>query len=517
MRKRLILLSCICFLVITLAFMPSVMAVEGTLQSQIDAATDGAIITVDKDYTENITISDKAIVLEFANDATLTDNGGHTITVKSGATLTLQGKGTVQNLTHAKGAIHNSGTVTIKDDMTITRPEDKGTYEPYSSNGNSWYTIYTNGTMTIQDNVTVYNNGGFSSNIRNDAVLNITGGTFEGGVNTIKNDDGSELFMSGGTSINTTQAPIMNANKATISGTAKLVQSGTSSHACILVYSDDSGKDVGETIINGGIFEGEHLIAIHSGSGNSDSNTEIKAGEFNIEKEIIRPTTATTQTTSLSVTGTATGPATLIEYAEEGAVVTLTEVNVGDTLAIPEGVTVVLPSTEKDSALVKGEDGNYVVEAYADGTALLAIIEKLEVLTEEELQKYTEESLETYLEYLLQAEEKIAALDKELEALNVEDPLERHQTEVDEITALLEKAYESLVLKEVDPVNPEEPTNPEKSTNEPENKEPQSTETTNNPDTGDKIITYTIIAIVAVLGIAFATYGLKKNKISKKH
>ena len=49
-------------------------------------------------------------------------------------------------------------------------------------------------------------------------TLTITGGLFDGGLNTIKNDDGGVLDISGGTFKNVTQYALMNWNEASISG-----------------------------------------------------------------------------------------------------------------------------------------------------------------------------------------------------------------------------------------------------------------------------------------------------------
>ena len=66
---------------------------DTTLQSKIDEAANGSTVTLDKDYTENIIIkSGRKITLDLGSN-TLTNNGGDTITVELGATLTVTGNG----------------------------------------------------------------------------------------------------------------------------------------------------------------------------------------------------------------------------------------------------------------------------------------------------------------------------------------------------------------------------------------------------------------------------------------
>lgn len=84
--------------------------------------------------------------------------------------------------------------------------------------GNSYYTLLNHGVMTVQEDVTVNNKGGYSSLFDNgyyswkskdgidNPTLTIEGGKFNGGLNTIKNDDDAILNIAGGEFINYTQA-----------------------------------------------------------------------------------------------------------------------------------------------------------------------------------------------------------------------------------------------------------------------------------------------------------------------
>ena len=196
-----------------------------TLAAAIDAVTsENNTITLLENVTENVTIaSGKNVVLNLdgfkltnVSDHTITNHGNLTINDSSTAKT-----GTVDNITHARGALKNDGTV-VMNGGTFERSQEKGTYNPNSNGGNSWYTVYNDGTMTINNGVTVKNNGGYSSNLENghdkESMLTINGGTFIGGINSIKNDSYGVAVVKGGVFKNTSQATFMNWNVATISG-----------------------------------------------------------------------------------------------------------------------------------------------------------------------------------------------------------------------------------------------------------------------------------------------------------
>lgn len=199
-----------------------------TLSDAVTAA-DNTTVTLLKDTTENVTIPAGATVTLDLNGHKLTNASGHTIT--NNGKLTVTGNGTVDNVTHGKGALYNkSGATAILNGGTFTRSQEAGTYEPYGDNGNSWYTIQNDGTMTINAGTTVTTRlndsgkavGGYSSLIRNGGnagtapTLLINGGHFNGGINTVKNDAGGTLTIKGGDFSNTTQYVIMNWNIADI-------------------------------------------------------------------------------------------------------------------------------------------------------------------------------------------------------------------------------------------------------------------------------------------------------------
>lgn len=199
--------------------------------SALDYLAKGANVTVKlaADTTKDVTIPANTTVTLDLNGHKLTNASGHTIT--NNGNLTVTGSGTVDNVTHGKGALYNkSGATAILNGGTFTRSQEAGTYEPYGGNGNSWYTIQNDGTMTINAGTTVTTRlndsgkavGGFSSLIRNGGnagtapTLLINGGHFNGGINTVKNEADGTLTIKGGDFSNNTQYVIMNWNIADI-------------------------------------------------------------------------------------------------------------------------------------------------------------------------------------------------------------------------------------------------------------------------------------------------------------
>lgn len=67
----------------------------------------------------------------------------HTITVHKGASLTIQGNGTVDNVSHGKAAVYNEGNVELLGG-TYSRSEEKS--------NNTYYTIENHGEMQIGSN-----------------------------------------------------------------------------------------------------------------------------------------------------------------------------------------------------------------------------------------------------------------------------------------------------------------------------------------------------------------------------
>lgn len=229
------------------------------------------------DTQKDVVIPANTTVTLDLNGHNLTNVSGHTIT--NNGNLTVTGSGTVDNISDGKGALVNKvGAIATLNGGTFTRSYEAGTYEPDLANGNSWYTVKNYGTMTINAGATVTTRltddngnavGGHSSliangwqnandltnNPRNDnqnALLTVNGGTFIGGINTVKNDDYSELVFNNGTCTNYTQAAFQNHNIATINGGSFVAESHWSIYNCPC----NANSDKGELTITGGSFTG---------------------------------------------------------------------------------------------------------------------------------------------------------------------------------------------------------------------------------------------------------------------
>lgn len=280
-----------------------------TLQSQIDKATSGTTITLDKDYTEDITI-DKELTIDL-NNHNLTNKVGDTITVDAKGNLTITGNGTVDNVTHGKAAlsIKENGKATLNGGyFNRSKENGKGADDP---GGNSYYTLINHGELIINDGAVVttasgsstlgcfsslVENGYFSHNNNNSTyypTLTIKGGIFKGGLNTIKNDDNGIINIYGGKCENYYQACVQNHHKATIyNGEFSTdVSSAWSVLNCGSCSSVDAIHDAHELVIKNGNFKGDvranvGTVKIEGGSFESsftkegNATIEISGGTF---------------------------------------------------------------------------------------------------------------------------------------------------------------------------------------------------------------------------------------------
>ena len=264
-----------------------------TLQAAINAATAGQTVKLVANTAEDIKIpDDKDITLDLGNSK-LTNKSGDTITVEKGGKLSISdsvGTGVVDNTSHGKGAIVNSGEVTLNGG-TFKRSAENGIYSPYGNGGNSWYTIANYGTMEINTGVTVENAGGYSSMIRNggeataDCNLTIRGGNFTGGINTVKNDLFGVLTINGGNFSNTAQYVIMNWNKAEITAGTFQTLDTASAVLFISTYGGDANT-TGELSISGGEFkhasDTQEMIVDHYDASNRGT-AAVTGGRFDAD------------------------------------------------------------------------------------------------------------------------------------------------------------------------------------------------------------------------------------------
>lgn len=277
-------------LLMVAVMLPVMAMADETLQTQINNATSGATITLGKDYTEDITIpAGKAITLDLAT-FTLTGSSSHTITNKG--TLTVVGTGKVVNNVGSKGALFNN--------VGAIANLNGGTFE-----GDTWYVIKNLGTITMNGasvdqkdaGSSAIDNGWYDSTSTsghgNDcgivypgngyARLTIANGNFNGGMNTVKNDDYGVLEINGGTFSNTNGPTVLNWNVATISGGEFTVNNGASS--VIANGSYNNAADKGQLTITGGDFTsangGRSALFGYGDGARNGGNLSITGGFFN--------------------------------------------------------------------------------------------------------------------------------------------------------------------------------------------------------------------------------------------
>ena len=265
-----------------------------TIQNAIDAGETtisvGSVMT--SHVTESITIPEGSTVTLILDAPTLTNKEG-TNTITNYGNLTIQGGGTVDNISHGKAALYNApGATATLNGCTFTRSQENGS-SAENNGGNSYYTIQNQGTMTINQGVVVNQgadgNGKYSSLVANgwydgkqnttgaEAKMIINGGTFSGGLNTIKNDDYGVMEITGGNIKGFAQAALMNNNVISISGGTF---DGSEAEKAIVLncyYNDTMNK--GELTITGGEFKSNGVPFLY-GMNSEKEKVTITAGTF---------------------------------------------------------------------------------------------------------------------------------------------------------------------------------------------------------------------------------------------
>ena len=231
----------------------------GTLQAAIDAASDGenTVVVLLNDLTESITVAkEKSITLDLSGYTLTNEAGKHTIT--NYGDLTITSTGVVDNVSHACAALVNKEGATAElNGGSFTRSKENGQSKE-DSGGNSYYNIQNFGMMTINDGVLVKQDGGFSSMIRNGgtsastSTMIINGGTFNGGLNAIKNDVAGVLTINDGNFSNTSQYVIMNWHQATINNGT--FQANGTAEAVLFTSKYEGATADGKLTVNNGTF-----------------------------------------------------------------------------------------------------------------------------------------------------------------------------------------------------------------------------------------------------------------------
>lgn len=223
-----------------------------SLAEAIAAAKDGDTVTLLADITEDVVIN-KNITF---------DLGGKTIT-NTGA-----GKAT---LTVASGA-----TATVKNGSIV--------------GGASYYNIQNNGTAILEGITATAGNTG-SSMIDNWGTLTITSGTYTGGLNVVKSEEGSTLVINGGdftldySVSNSYNAVIFVYGNTTINGgtfTQSLTTAGKWAHPQVVATGVVEGYTAITRVTGGKFTNKKSGEAIFRGVGKATSdNFEVSGGSFN--------------------------------------------------------------------------------------------------------------------------------------------------------------------------------------------------------------------------------------------
>lgn len=255
-----------------------------------------AVAAVVKPSGDVETFAKLADALAAADDATvqLLTDVTESVVIPAGKTITLDLAGHTLSGGTAKGkaAITNNGALTIKDSS-----EDGSGRIIREDNGQpSYYVIDNQGTMTVESG-TVYNNSGDyksgsslvrNGGVKNEAVLNIKGGTFEQEkFIVIKNDDYGILNMTGGV-IKTGASKQIDGKEYTSSGVqnwGQAVLSGGRIDGAIWTSAWSNDLDAPKTVITGDVsVKGDVILERHDKGVSKIPEMSIKGGQFEVRE-----------------------------------------------------------------------------------------------------------------------------------------------------------------------------------------------------------------------------------------
>lgn len=269
----------------------------GTFSSEVDKSlcakgyiptqnTDGTYSVKEGKYVAEIgsqgyeSLTDAVAAAEDGQTVKLLADAAEDVVISKSITLDLGGK-TLTNTNAGKATISvTGGTVTVKNGNVM--------------GGTGYYNIEvtkegSNANLTLTDvNATAGNNG--SSMIDNYGTLTITSGTYNGGLNVVKSEEGSKLTITGGTftldyATNGYTGVIFAYGDTTISGgefIQSLTTTGRWNHPTVILTGVVEGYTA-ITRVTGGHFvnkmSGESIFR-GVGKGTSD-NFKVSGGTFN--------------------------------------------------------------------------------------------------------------------------------------------------------------------------------------------------------------------------------------------
>ena len=326
-------------------------AVVSDTDQSLPSAVDG-LITIGTSGTYTLT-SDVTDSIKVTADNVTLNLGNHTITANKTHAITNRGKNLLINGGTVDGAaVGGAGAI-------YTAPGASTTVQSSILKGSKWYVLKNLGEITLnQVQLNQYDSGSsaidngwynwkkvnvndFNEPIPADAnttvKLTINGGVYDGGLNTVKNDDLGELLITGGTFKNYTQSAFQNHGTATVIDGEFVAESLYAIENC----GCDQLGDPGKLTISGGKFTG--LLYVRSSysdvtvaGGSFDGGIKVTGGSLEVKK------------------GSFTGDITVGESA---------------SLKIDGGTFNTDPSTWVANGSVghKGSDGTYYVHAANEG------------------------------------------------------------------------------------------------------------------------------------------------------
>lgn len=222
-----------------------------TLEEAINAAANGETVTLLKDVTEDVTIS-KGITL---------DLGGKTLTNT------------------------NAGNITVIINKGVTATVKNGSITGGANN----YNIQNNGTATFEDVIASGNNA--ASMIDNFGTLTIKSGTYTGGLDTVKNEPGATLTITGGDFTLTKGGSkgftgvVFNYGTLTITGgTFTQADKSAPYGQAQVIHTDKSGSSAPSTVITGGTFKNlctRSTAWVVRAANAAAGATQVSGGTFN--------------------------------------------------------------------------------------------------------------------------------------------------------------------------------------------------------------------------------------------
>ena len=346
------------------------------------------------DVIVNVNVNGK-VSIDLAGHTLTNKTATHTINVIAG-TLTITdsiGGGTVDNVNHGNAALYNAnGATVVLDGGTFKRSAETGV-DYKTSGGNSYYTIQNQGSMTVNEGVTVTNGDGSTTGKHSSCFANGWQKGEEAG--TAESRPTATLTINGGTFSNYAQHAFMNAHIATINGGSFEVETGYSVFSWGANPADGDGYiGDGQVTINGGTFAaGIHMDSgstLETGDDGFSIGEGVKVfleGGSTFSGKIVGPNNNSITAKFRADAGTTITGGSLIIDGKLAAVdltntITVSGQNVTISGTIDEGITLIVPENtvvNVESDLVV--NGQVVVAGTLEGDGTVKMANENSIVT----------------------------------------------------------------------------------------------------------------------------------------